>query len=95
MLDESLRESAGSKKERGTDTTVQLFWNTTIDSDLCVLVQLDHRGPSSGLDAIGVALTEALQEHGVVEHSTWFAYQPNGDSTDATSRSTEADGTPR
>lgn len=83
-LDETISESADLETVHPGEVTVRLYWNTTIDTDLCVLVQLDRPRPPSAPHATGSALAEALREYGVVEHSTWFSYQTSTDETSTT-----------
>lgn len=71
-LIEDIRSSFSTEKE---NCTVKIYYKANLLSDLAVHIHLEIDSNGSVYSDLGLRLTAALREYGMIEHSVWIEDQ--------------------
>jgi hypothetical protein len=71
-LIEDIRNSCSGEKQ---GCSVRIYYNASFLSDLAVHIHLETDSNGSVYSDLGLRLTAALREYGMIEHSVWIEDQ--------------------
>lgn len=72
QLIDDIKSSFSGEKQ---NCTVRIFYNASFLSDLAVHIHLETDPNGSIYSDLGLRLTAALREYGMIEHSVWIEDQ--------------------